>query len=288
MEGMTENLEDLARQIRRDVIRMIYHAGSGHPGGSLGAAELFAVLYGRIMRHDPNNPTDFHRDRLVLSNGHICASLYSVLARFGYLPLGELASFRRFGTRLSGHPSRTKLPGIVENSSGPLGQGVPVAKGIAQANRLLGSEGHVYCIVGDGEIQEGIVWESLLSAAQHHVDNLVLIVSYNRLQLDEAVAKVKSLEPLADKFKSFGWHVQRIDGHRVDDIAGALQQAREVTGKPKAVIADTVMGKGVPFMEDKFTWHGGSISLQQAQEALESIGSSAKFDDFLIDGEQAV
>lgn len=278
-------IELLARQIRRDTIRMISHAGSGHPGGALGATELFAVLYGRTMRHGVDLLEDLNRDRLVLSNGHICAAWYSTLARFGYLLLEELAGLRRIGTRLQGHPSRVKLPGIVDNSSGPLGQGVPVAKGIAQANKQLGSSGHVFCIVGDGEMQEGIVWESLLSAAQHRVDNLTLIVSYNGLQIDGEVSTIKNIQPLADKFRAFGWHTFEVDGHDIDALTDVLRIENIKSGVPRAVVANTVMGKGVSFMENLAKWHGSCPSPDEVVAGLEEIGVAAGYDDFPIAAE---
>lgn len=275
-------IELLAQQIRRDTIRMVSHAGSGHPGGALGATELFAVLYGRTMRHGAELLEDINRDRLVLSNGHICAAWYATLARFGYLSLEELAGLRRMGTRLQGHPSRTKLPGVVDNSSGPLGQGVPVAKGIAQANKHLGSSGHVFCIVGDGEMHEGIIWESLLSAAQHRVDNLTLIVSYNGLQIDGELTAIKNIQPLAEKFRVFGWQASEVDGHDIDALTNVLSTESVEPGIPRAVIANTVMGKGVSFMEDLAKWHGSCPSSEETAAGLAEIGVAAGYDDFPI------
>ncbi len=282
MQHNKEDLQNFANQIRRDVIRMIRHAGSGHPGGALGAAELFAVLYGHAMEHDPQAPEDPHRDRLVLSNGHICAALYSALARTGYLPVEELATLRQLGSRLPGHPSRTKFPAVIENSSGPLGQGVPVAKGIAQANLQLGFSGHVYCLVGDGEMHEGIVWESLLSAAQHRVGNLTLIVSYNDLQIDGRVSEIKEIQPLGEKLRAFRWDVTEIDGHDIDAVTNALVNRRAKPNQPKAVVANTVMGKGVPFMENLAKWHGTCPTEDEATEALEAIGTVPGYQDFTI------
>ena len=206
MESLTERavdvvrLQEMARQIRRDTIRMVAHAGSGHPGGALGAADIFSVLYGHSMSHDPSRPAWADRDRIVLSNGHICAAWYSVLSLCGYLERDELATFRILGSRLQGHPAREKLPELVETSSGPLGQGVPVANGIALAKRLDAQRGRVYCIVGDGELHEGIVWESAMTAAHYGLSNVTLIVSDTGLQIDGPVSRVKNMEPIEAKF----------------------------------------------------------------------------------------
>ena len=279
-------LADLARQIRRDSIRMIAGNKSGHPGGALGAAEIIAVLYGAVLRHDPTRPDDPDRDRFVLSNGHICAAFYSALSRTGYLEPAELATFRRIDSRLQGHPARQDLPGLVETSTGPLGQGVSVANGLAMAARLDGRASRVYCLVGDGELQEGQVWEALMSAAHHGLGNVTLIVSCNGLQIDGEVAHVKGLAPLADKLRSFGWRVDEIDGHDLQAVLDVLLAgARAVDPRrPRAVIARTTMGKGVPFMENLAAWHGKVPSLEQAREALAAIGESDGYRDFPFQG----
>lgn len=275
-------LADLARQIRRDTIRMIAANKSGHPGGALGAAEIIATLYGAVMRHDPARPDAPERDRFVLSNGHVCAAFYSALSRTGYLEPTELATFRKIGSRLQGHPARKDLPGLVETSSGPLGQGVSVANGLALAARLDGRTSRVYCLVGDGELQEGQIWEALMSAAHHGLGNVTLIVSYNGLQIDGEVARVKDLAPLSDKLRSFGWLVEEVDGHDLKALLDVLSgdEHRQDLRRPRAIIARTVMGKGVPFMEDLAAWHGKVPSLDQAREALTAIGESRAYHDF--------
>ncbi|MCX7786196.1 MAG: transketolase [Spirochaetes bacterium] len=279
-----DGIKDLATQIRRDVIRMIVGVGSGHPGGALGAAELFALLYGGVLHIDPKNLMDPHRDRFVLSNGHICAAFYSALSLAGFLPREELNTFRRINSRLQGHPARVKLPDLVETSSGPLGQGFSVANGIAMAMKLDGSRGRVYCLVGDGEMQEGQVWEAIMTAAHHKLANLTLIVSYNGLQIDGEVRTVKNLMPLREKFESFGWECVEADGHDVVSLYRAFTELSVMNktdqDKPKAVIAHTVMGKGVPFMENKAVWHGSCPTPAQAEEALLSIGKSKGFEDY--------
>jgi len=279
-----DHLKDMATQIRRDVIRMIVGVGSGHPGGALGAADIFAVLYGRVLRVNPQNLQDPHRDRFVLSNGHICAAFYSALSLAGFLPREELNTFRRLDSRLQGHPARVKLPDLVETSSGPLGQGFSVANGIALALKLDGSRGCIFCLVGDGEMQEGQVWEGIMTAAQHRLGNLTLIVSYNGLQIDGEVRKVKNLMPLKAKFESFGWECVEVDGHDVVSLQRAFMASLMVNPegqeKPRAVIAHTVMGKGVPFMENKAIWHGSCPTPSQAEEALLAIGKAKGFEDY--------
>ena len=281
-----QNIKDMATQIRRDVIRMIVGVGSGHPGGALGAAEIFALLYGGVLRVRLANLKDPHRDRFVLSNGHICAAYYSALSLAGFLPREELHTFRRLNSRLQGHPARVKLPDLVETSSGPLGQGFSVANGIALALKLDGSRGQVYCLVGDGEMQEGQVWEAIMTASHHRLGNLTLIVSYNGLQIDGEVQKVENLMPLKAKVESFGWECVETDGHDVASLYRALapsvKNRRVNDEKPRAVIAHTIMGKGVPFMENKAVWHGSCPTSAQAEEALLAIGKAKGFEDYPV------
>jgi transketolase len=279
-----EKLKALAVQIRRDTVRMISGVGSGHPGGALGGADIIAALYGYVMRQDAKKPEDPDRDRFVLSNGHICAAYYSALSLSGYIPRSELATFRRLDSRLQGHPARVKLPGLVETSSGPLGQGFSVANGIALANRLDKSKGRVYCLVGDGEMQEGQVWEALMTSAQHKLSNVTLIVSYNRLQIDGEVENIKKLMPLKDRLESFGWKVFETDGHDAAALVEVLLAAEKVNDRPAAVIARTVMGKGVTFMEDKALWHGTCPTKEQTEEALKNIGTAKGFKDYTEGG----
>jgi transketolase len=273
-------ISELARQIRRDAVRMIRHAGSGHPGGALGIAEIMAVLYAWAMRHREKGGREVDRDRLVLSNGHICAAQYSAMARIGLIPLPELASFRRLGSRLQGHPSRAFLPDLVDSSTGPLGQGFSVANGLALGMRMSGGRGRVYCIVGDGEMQEGQVWEALMTAAHYRLSNLLLFVSYNGLQIDGAVDRVKRIEPLAAKLTAFGWNALEIDGHDARAVVGALRAGMAETARPTAVVARTIMGKGAPLMEGLAKWHGNCPSEAEATAALEAIGASAMYEDF--------
>lgn len=266
-------LLSITTRLRRDVIQMITHSQSGHPGGALGAAELLAVLYFETLRHRPAEPDWPERDRFVLSNGHICSVLYACLARTGYFPPEELLTFRKINSRLQGHPSRVDLPGI-ETAAGPLGQGLSIANGMALALRLRGSDARVYCLVGDGEMQEGQFWEAALTSAHYHLDQVTLIISDNGLQIDGEVAQIKGLRPIADKMAAFGWAVKDLDGHSLSEIRDTLSWAHQTQGKPQALIASTVMGKGVSFMEGKAMWHGQAPSLQEAERALSEIGLS--------------
>ncbi len=279
-----DDIRDLAHQIRRDVVRSIACAGAGHPGGALGGAEIFAMLYSGVMNHDPGNPKNPQRDRFVLSNGHICAGFYAALARSGYFPPDELATLRKINGHLQGHPARAHMPDTVETSSGPLGQGLSVCNGLAFAARLDNSPARMYCFVGDGEMQEGQLWEALMTAGHHKLTNVTLFISYNALQIDGEVDKVKKVEPLADKLRAFHWNVVDVDGHDVDALLAAVDTAKQTTDRPTAIIARTVMGKGVPYMEDKAAWHGGKLSWDQANEALEALGPARNYTDFAIEG----
>lgn len=274
------HLQALATQIRRDSVRMVAANASGHVGGALGGAEILAALYGHVLRGDPDDPD---RDRFVLSNGHICAAFYSALARVGHLPPAELATFRQLGSRLQGHPARIDLPRLVETSTGPLGQGFSVANGLALAAKLDGRPTQVFCVVGDGEMQEGQVWEALMTAATHHLSNVTLIISYNGLQIDGSVADIKTVQPLADRLEAFGWRAVELDGHDLSALVDALETSR-TSDRPTGIIAHTVMGKGVGFMEDLAMWHGKAPSLDQARAALREIGRSDGFQDFPVTG----
>ena len=246
----------------------------------MGAAEIFAALYGGALRADPKRPDDPDRDRLVLSNGHTCAGWYSALSLAGFLPREELATFRLLGSRLQGHPARSHLPGLVETSTGPLGQGFSVANGIALALRLDGRKSRVVCLVGDGEMQEGIVWESLMTAAQYRLDALTLVVLANNIQIDGQVSRIKDLEPLRERLASFGWEAREIDGHDLAAVTGAFDAARPPKGRPQAIVARTVIAKGVSFMEGLAASHGGSLSREQCSKALEELGPSTVFCDY--------
>jgi len=276
-------LAHIARRIRRDVIQMIASGNSGHIGGALGVAELMAVLYFEKMRHSPENPDWEERDRFLLSNGHVCAALYSSLARAGYFPAEELLTFRKINSRLQGHPSRhDHLPGI-ETASGPLGQGLSIANGIALGLRIKKTDAQVFCLVGDGEMQEGQFWEAAMTAAHYGLNRLVLIVNWNELQIDGKVQEVKSLDRVADRFDAFGWNVLDIDGHDIDQIRAAIDRTRSSeNGKPHVIIARTLMAKGVPFMENQAIWHGKVPTADEVRRALEAVGPSEAFADLAI------
>jgi transketolase len=268
-------LEAIARDCRVQIIRMLTHAGSGHPGGSLSVIDMVTTLLFARMRHDPHRPTWADRDRLVLSKGHAVPALYAAMARAGYFPEERLITLRKLGSPLQGHPDRTMLPGI-EAATGSLGQGLSIAVGMALGLRMARSSARVYCILGDGEIQEGQVWEAAMSAPQlgqptFPLDNLTVIVDYNKIQLDDFVAKIRDLEPLAAKWQAFGWPVLEIDGHKIGDIEKALEQAEAHRGKPFCIVAHTVKGKGVSFMENNPEWHGKSPKPAEAIAAIREI-----------------
>ena len=273
-------IRELARQIRRDSIRMVVQAGSGHVGGPLAAAELLATLYAAVLRNPHGPAGTVPSDRFILSNGHICAGWYSVLSHFGYLQRQELSTHRRFCSRLQGHPSRRKLQDFVETSSGPLGQGLSVANGLALADRYLGVEGRIFCLMGDGELQEGQVWEATMTAAHYRIGKMCLVVSYNDVQIDGRVHEVKDVAPLGSKFAAFGWQAVEVDGHDVEALLEAFRAIPNDGEQPVAVIAHTVMGKGVPFMEGDPKWHGSAPSEEETEKALSYLGESSMFEDY--------
>jgi transketolase len=268
-------LEEITRRLRRDIVTSTTKAGSGHPSTSLSMVEMLTVLYfGGVLRHDPGNPHDPDRDRFVLSKGHGAPGLYAVLAEAGYFPTEELDTLRRLGSRLEGHPNMNRLPGV-EASTGSLGQGLSIAIGHALAARLDDRDYRVYVMVGDGEAEEGQVWEALMFAGNHEVDNLTLLVDRNGYQQTAAVDDVESLDPLDVKLSSFGWEVKTIDGHSLDEVAKALAWARGVTGSPQAIIANTVKGKGVSLLEHSpGSWHGKALPPEEEAKALEEIGAA--------------
>ena len=268
-------LEAIARDCRIQIIRMLTHAGSGHPGGSLSVIDLVTALFFGRMRHDPRRPDWPERDRLILSKGHAVPAVYAAMARAGYFPESQLVTLRKLGSPLQGHPDRTALPGI-EAATGSLGQGLSVALGQALGLKLAGSAARVYCILGDGEIQEGQVWEAAMAAPKlgqprHPLDNLTVIVDYNKIQLDGFVAKILDLEPLVAKWQAEGWPVIEIDGHTIDQIEKALDQAEATKGVPTVVVAHTVKGKGVSFMENDPEWHGKAPKPAEAIRAIREI-----------------
>jgi transketolase len=263
-------LQEVALSLRRDIIRMTCAAGSGHPGGSLSVVDILLVLFFREMRINPDMPGAPDRDRFVLSKGHAAPALYATLAARGFFRRQLLDTLRRLGSPLQGHPDMRKLPGV-EMSTGSLGMGLSVANGMALAARLSGSRSRVYVVMGDGEIQEGQVWEAAMTAAHYRLDNLVAFVDNNGLQIDGPTCQVKNVDPIGDKWRAFGWHVLEVDGHDLDALAGVLDQAREVQGKPVMIVANTVKGKGVCFMEGQVDWHGCAPTPEEMKEALKDL-----------------
>ena len=259
-----------ANTIRQDIIKMLVHAGSGHSAGPLGMADIFTALYFNSMNHDPKNPKWAARDRFVLSNGHICPVWYATLARAGYFPQKEIMTLRKFGTRLHGHPHNLALPGI-ENSAGPLGQGISIAVGVALAAKLDKKKFRVYCGMSDGEMEEGQPWEAFMFAAKYKLDNLIAINDRNYIQIDGDTENITSLDPLDEKMRAFNWNVIVIDGNNMKQIIAAINKAKKVRGKPTMIIAKTVPGKGVSFMEGKYQWHGKPPSPDEAKIALAEL-----------------
>ncbi len=266
-----EMLKEKARDIRIDIIREVYSAGSGHPGGSLSAADIITYLYFAEMNIDPKDPDKKGRDRFVLSKGHAAPALYAALAERGYFPKETLLTLRQLGSILQGHPDRKKVPGV-DMSTGSLGQGISAAVGMALADRIDQTGARVYAVLGDGELQEGMVWEAAMAAAHYGLSNLTIFVDHNGLQIDGKNEDVMTVAPVAEKFESFGWDVQKIDGHDFEQIAAALEKAKKVTDRPQAVIAETVKGKGVSFMEDQAGWHGKAPDEEQAKQAVKELG----------------
>lgn len=260
-----------ACKVRMGVIEGTHCAKSGHPGGSLSVTDILTYLYFQEMKTDPQNPAWQERDRLVLSKGHTAPALYAVLAQKGFFPVEELKTLRKIGSRLQGHPDMKKIPGV-DMSSGSLGQGISAACGMAKAAKLTGGEWRVYAVLGDGEIQEGQVWEAAMFASHYQLDNLCVLVDNNGLQIDGNIKDVMSPYPIDEKFKAFGFHVINIDGHDFDQIEAALNEARSVKGQPTAIIAKTVKGKGVSFMENQASWHGTAPNDEQYQQAMEELG----------------
>ena len=264
------DLKSIARDMRVDIIRMIEAAGNGHPGGSLSVIDLLTVLYWKFLKHDPKNPNWEDRDRLILSKGHACPALYAVMAKRGYFPHEELLQLRKLGSPLQGHPDRMRLPGI-EFSTGSLGQGLSVGIGMAVAAKMDKKNWKTYVVLGDGEMQEGQNWEAFMSAPKWDLDNLIMILDHNNGQIDGPVDQVMKIEPVADKLRSFNWDVQLIDGHDLDAIETALTNAHNGGGKPQAIIAKTIKGKGVSFMENNIAWHGNAPKKEDADKAVKEI-----------------
>ncbi len=265
-----EDLKVQAKQVRRDIVEMTAAAASGHPGGSLSATEIVTALYFSVMKHDPKNPVWPDRDRIILSKGHASPLLYSVLARSGYFDPAMLPTFRKFESPLQGHPDRRKLPGV-EASTGSLGQGLSIAIGHALARRFDNKSYNTYCVMSDGETNEGQVWEAALMAAHHKLDHLITILDYNKFQLDDSTKNICDLEPVVDKWKSFRWHVQEIDGHDFSQILKAIEVAQKVKDQPAMIVAHTVKGKGVSFMENNNHFHGVAPTKEELAKALKEL-----------------
>ena len=263
-------LQKYANEVRKGVITSTNEAGSGHPGGSLSCTDILTYLYFEEMNVDPENPKDPQRDRFVLSKGHAAPALYAVLAQRGYFPVEQLLTLRKLHSDLQGHPSMHHLPGL-EMSTGSLGQGISAAVGMALAAKMDKADWRVYTILGDGEIQEGEVWEAAMLAANHGLNNLVALVDNNNLQIDGAITDVNSPYPIDEKFKAFKWHVINIDGHDFDQIRAAYKEAREVKDRPVCIVAKTVKGKGVSFMENKAGWHGKSTNAEEYKAAMQDL-----------------
>ena len=276
--NIMNNLELMktANEVRKGVIKAVHSAKSGHPGGSLSAADIYTYLFFEELNVDPAEPKKADRDRFVLSKGHTAPGYYSALAHRGFFPVEDLTTLRKVGSYLQGHPDMKNIPGV-DMSSGSLGQGISVAVGMAISAKLSNEDYRVYTLLGDGEIQEGQVWEAAMLAGHRKLDNLVVIVDNNNLQIDGAISEVNSPYPIDKKFEAFNFHVINIDGHNFDEIRAAFKEARETKGMPTAIIAKTVKGKGVSFMEDKAAWHGTAPNDEQfavAMEDLEKVGAA--------------
>ena len=263
-------LEEMANTIRQDVIEMVVNAGSGHIAGPLGMADVFTALYFHILRHDPKNPGWQERDRLVLSNGHICPVRYAAMARTGYFPVSELKTLRKLGTRLQGHPHRTALPGV-ETTSGPLGSGLSQAVGMAIAAKMDKKKCNVYCLMSDGEQEAGQTWEAAMLAGKLKLDNLTALIDRNNIQIDGVTEDIMPLEPLRAKYEAFNWHVLEINGHNFAEIVNAFESAHAIYEKPVVIIAHTIPGKGIDFMEFSSPWHSKTFKPSEVEESLRQL-----------------
>lgn len=260
-------LEKKANLIRRDIIRMLLEARSGHTAGSLGMADIFSALYFRILNHNPSNPGWRERDRLILSHGHVCPARYAAMAHAGYFPVSELMTLRKLGSRLQGHPHRISLPGA-ETTSGPLGSGLSQAAGLALAGRIDKASWRVICLTSDGEHNEGNTWEAVMLAGKYKLNNLTALLDRNNIQIDGFTEDVMPLNNLRTKYEAFNWYVLEIDGHEMSEIINAFEKAKTILDKPVMIIAKTIPGKGVSFMENKYQWHGKAPNKEEAEKAL--------------------
>jgi len=277
MESLPDNkikeLELKANQIRQSIIEMLLEAKSGHTAGPLGMADIFTLLYSEILRHDPKKPDWVDRDRVVLSNGHICPVLYATMAHSGYFPVEELKTLRKFGTRLQGHPHREWLP-MLETSSGPLASGLSQAVGMALADKIdhgVSTQKYIYCLMSDGEMDSGAIWEAGMLAGKNKLRNLIGIIDRNNIQIDGFTEDIMPLEPFADKWRAWNWHVIEVDGHNFQELNTAINQAKAVFEKPTMIIAHTIPGKGVAEFERKFEWHGKPPNKEEAEQALAEL-----------------
>lgn len=271
-EEKIKKLEKKANDIRQSIIEMLVEAKSGHTAGPLGMADIFTLFYFHILKHNPKDPFWEERDRLVLSNGHICPVFYAAMAHSGYFPIEELKTLRKFGTRLQGHPHREYLP-LIENSSGPLGEGLSQAIGMALADKIDGKSNNrfIYCFMSDGELDEGNSWEAIMLAGKHKLNNLIAVIDRNNIQIDGNTEKVMPLEPLKDKWLAFNWQVIEVGGHDFKALNKAVEEAQEIFEKPTVIIAHTIPGKGVSFMERDYKWHGMPPNKEQGEMALKEL-----------------
>ncbi len=265
-----KRLKAIAKELRIWIIRMLTEAGSGHPGGSLSAIDILTVLYFHSLRHRPLEPEWAVRDRFILSKGHGVPALYAAMAKSGYFPMEDLMGLRKLGSRLQGHPVVGTLPGI-EASTGSLGQGLSIAQGLAMASKMDGDTFRVFCMLGDGETQEGQIWETAMSAPKFGLDNLIVFLDYNKGQIDGPTRDIMNIDPLADKWEAFNWDVQEIDGHDIPKILSAIERTRNIKGKPHMIICHTVKGKGVSFMENNIGWHGVTPTKEECARAIEEL-----------------
>lgn len=269
-ESKVKELEEMAAKVRQLTIKTVIDVGSGHVAGPLDLAEIFVAMYFHVLKHDPKNPNWQERDRFVLSNGHTCPSLYATMAYAGYFPVEEMKTMRKLGSRLQGHPHRTALPGL-ETTSGPLGSGLSQAAGMALGLRMDKKKNQVYVVMSDGEQQEGQTWEAAMFAGNQKLDNLTALMDRNNIQIDGMTENIMPLEPLKAKYEAFNWHVIEIDGHNFEEIVDACEQARAIYEKPVLILAHTIPGKGVDFMEFDYHWHSKSFTEEEAKETLDQL-----------------
>lgn len=267
-----EALQNIAYEVRKGIIEEVYEAQSGHPGGSLSCSDILTVLYFNQMNVDPKKPNDINRDRLVLSKGHCSPALYSVLAQKGYFNKEELKNFRKVGSFLQGHPDMKKIPGV-DMTTGSLGQGLSAAVGMAIASKMDEAGCRVYCLLGDGEIEEGQIWEAAMAAYKNKLDNLCVILDNNHLQIDGKIEEVSGLDNIEGKFKSFGFNVLLVDGHNISQLIDAFNTAKQVKGVPTIIIANTIKGKGISFMENQAGWHGKAPNKEEYEKAIEELNT---------------